>query len=1012
MRVHGTKLGAISTGRGLGDQLYDLAGQVPPLDLNFAGTKTLDPRVTHTRASSATFVDSTGVLRSAVTNLLLWSEEFITSWARFGTTTLNTNTVTAPNGTLTADNIVFTSASAGIFQAVAGLASITYTFSIWIKSSSSTQVRIVINTNLSDPAIQIVTVTSAWQRFNISKTTSAGTNSVTAQVQDNGSGGTQFDLWGAQLEQSATVGEYVPTTSTINSAPRFDHNPTTGESLGLLVEEQRTNLMLRSEEFDSASWAKSSITVSANVVTSPTGNVDADSIIDTSASTEHFYEQSCLTTTNQAYTQVIFAKAGTAPSFRMTVVAIGSSSTTSKVTFTQTAGVFVAGSVAGLITSATAVAVGNGWYRCAITYTLNGTVTTHAMRIYPYLAGIYVGTGLGTYFWGAQLEAGAFPTSYIPTTSATVTRAADVASITGSNFGVTRTNLLVRSEEFDNASVWGLLGTVTANAITAPNGTITADLATTNGTQAQLSQGITISSGATITGSCFLKPNGINEAEIFLLAGNNTTPYGRATFNISTGVISVAATTSNGGTNASASIQAFANGWYRCSVTVTYPAVTSAGIRINVAGATGGIYLWGAQLETGSAATPYIQSPSVFTSRASSGTYVGGDGLIKTATTNEARYDHDPVSLISKGLLLEDARTNLALDSEDFSAATWTLGAVTVTANAAVSPTGATTADSLLETTANTEHILYATATYTFTTATQSIYVKPNGRTNVGLRFYHGIDDWVATVFSLTGSGSVTQSSAGSSSGFSAISSSIANAGNGWYRISMTATQASRSVYISAPDLCTSSTPTLAASNGSEVYAGDVTKGVYVWGAQLETASTASSYIPTTGSTVTRAADISTSVATSVFESSWYRQDEGTVFADVAVAQPTSGGNQFVFRTSDNAYGNTVALNIPGQAQLSTASGGTFDGSASSVASLVANVSAKIGAAYATNNLGISLNGATALTDTSATIPTALNRADIGSDHAGFNRVKAGTIKRLTYWPTRLGNEVLQRITQ
>jgi hypothetical protein len=135
------------------------------------------------------------------------------------------------------------------------------------------------------------------------------------------------------------------------------------------------------------------------------------------------------------------------------------------------------------------------------------------------------------------------------------------------------------------------------------------------------------------------------------------------------------------------------------------------------------------------------------------------------------------------------------------------------------------------------------------------------------------------------------------------------------------------------------------------------------------------------------------------------------MFAEVAVAQPNTGGNQFVFRFSDNTFNNAIAINIPGQAQLTTASGGTFDGSASSAASLVANVSAKIGAAYATNNLGISLNGATTVIDSSATISTALNRADIGSDHAGVNRVKAGTIKRLTYWPVRLQNNTLQAIT-
>jgi hypothetical protein len=57
-----------------------------------------------------------------------------------------------------------------------------------------------------------------------------------------------------------------------------------------------------------------------------------------------------------------------------------------------------------LITGVSVIAVGGGWYRCSLTYTLNGTVTAHQMRIYPKVAGIYVGTGEGAYFWGAQLE--------------------------------------------------------------------------------------------------------------------------------------------------------------------------------------------------------------------------------------------------------------------------------------------------------------------------------------------------------------------------------------------------------------------------------------------------------------------------------------------------------------------------------------------------------------------------------------------------------------------------------
>jgi hypothetical protein len=151
-----------------------------------------------------------------------------------------------------------------------------------------------------------------------------------------------------------------------------------------------------------------------------------------------------------------------------------------------------------------------------------------------------------------------------------------------------------------------------------------------------------------------------------------------------------------------------------------------------------------------------------------------------------------------------------------------------------------------METSANLDHSIYFTNTQTFTTVTQSIYVKPNGRNNVSLRFYFGASDWVATVFDLTGNGAITQSSAGASSMFTAVSRTIVNVGNDWYRISMTATQPSRTSFAFALDLCSSPTPTLSATGGVESYVGDITKGLFIWGAQLNTGSVALSYTQTT----------------------------------------------------------------------------------------------------------------------------------------------------------------------
>ena len=112
MRASGTKANSTNQYRGLGDQLYDLGGARPTLDLNFANNESLVDSVTgknlvtHTRASSATYVDGDGVIKDAVTNLLTYSEDGSQSnWNKYSSS-ISANATTAPNGTLTADKII------------------------------------------------------------------------------------------------------------------------------------------------------------------------------------------------------------------------------------------------------------------------------------------------------------------------------------------------------------------------------------------------------------------------------------------------------------------------------------------------------------------------------------------------------------------------------------------------------------------------------------------------------------------------------------------------------------------------------------------------------------------------------------------------------------------------------------------------------------------------------------------------------------------------------------------
>jgi hypothetical protein len=433
------------------------------LDLNFAVTKNVGPLVSFTRASgSATYIDSAGTLRTAVTNLLLRSEEFDNaSWSKV-LASVTANQTTAPDGTSNADKLIGNATLDAHYtqQNFSGATSgISYTSTVFAKASELTRfelLHVVGSTlyaqgyDLSNGTLLtrvtggttaatggfIQAVGNDWYRCGITQISDGTTGAVRCTLRSANT--VNFDatsqgvfLWGAQLEQASTVGEYIPTTGTINSAPRFDHNPTTGESLGLLVEEQRTNLLLRSEEFDNASWTKTRSSITADSEIAPNGTLTADKVVeDTTASATHLVSLGSGIIAGNTYTYSVYAK-----SAGRNWIVLSPGGTWGFAWFNISSGTIGTVTSGGSSATAAIQSVGNGWYRCSVTST---AVDNRGFQILMATGNdvvTYTGNGTsGVFIWGAQLEAGAFPTSYIPTTTAAATRNADVANITGANF--------------------------------------------------------------------------------------------------------------------------------------------------------------------------------------------------------------------------------------------------------------------------------------------------------------------------------------------------------------------------------------------------------------------------------------------------------------------------------------------------------------------------------------------------------------------------------------------------
>jgi hypothetical protein len=233
----------------------------------------------------------------------------------------------------------------------------------------------------------------------------------------------------------SSVGTYVDENGLIKYAAadeaRFDHNPTTGESLGLLIEESRNNLINYSEDFGNNWWTKYDCSLS-QTASAPDGSNNATIVTrdSTSYGTVFIYKPFGISvTTGESYTISWFVKAGTyAGNIRLDLDSSGTGGYPLNV-YTVTVNLSTGVRTGGASSGYTITPYPDGWYRI----TLTGTATTNGSIEYSINTS---GPSVGQYFyaWGAQIEAGAFPTSYIPTSGSTVTRQPDNAQITGTNF--------------------------------------------------------------------------------------------------------------------------------------------------------------------------------------------------------------------------------------------------------------------------------------------------------------------------------------------------------------------------------------------------------------------------------------------------------------------------------------------------------------------------------------------------------------------------------------------------
>jgi len=592
-----------------------------------------------------------------------------------------------------------------------------------------------------------------------------------------------------------------------------------------LVKKSPHNLLPYSEDFTNAVWAKTRCSISSNAGIAPDGTTTADKLVEDSSTNTHFLQEALTIASSTAFTFSVFLKAGERDHANIHM-GEGQWKTGGYAALNVDLADGTVSVVNATYVDASSIEdYGNGWFRVSISSTSGSSQTTGVFRIFPTLSNFgtsYAGDGSsGIFVWGAQVsQHTTLPVDnpYIKTEGSEGYAARLDHDASWFMSAAQEQNLLEYSEMLDDSGWTKNSVTVTANAETDPLG----------GTTAEYIFATSPSGGfPSIQGSFDTKKGAVHTVSFYAKAGEID-------------VVSVGIRTSSGGyVSDPFSNQALTSEWQRFSGTFTATEDTHLvrfffGSGAKTWSGDQGFYIWGTQIEVGSTASTYHRTE---------GQPYYGEGATP------------------KGLLIEEQRANLLTDSDNV-LDRFSHQNSTETNDQVLSPNGTVSGDSLVPDTNNASHTSFI-STLSISASTSyaySMFVKANGYDFVQLTFTGGFgnnDVWAN--FNL--------STGATASKGSAATSSIEDYGNGWFRCVVIGTTGA-SATTGGPAFAAIGSDT---ASRDPSFAGDGTSGIFVWGAQLEQASFATSYIE----------NISDAAGT-------------TRNADVATMGPTTGGTELV----------------------------------------------------------------------------------------------------------------------